>query len=122
MKQNWERQQKHGKRKLNQWKWLNENEITDSNSLMSFEFQRKINIRDINSSSSDNEEEGAEAVACRCSAAGSVEKMFLEISQNSQENTYARVFFNKVSGLLRNFQEHLFSQNTSGGCFCTCWI
>ena len=30
-----------------------------------------------------------EAVAQRCS----VEKMFLEISQNSQENTYARVSF-----------------------------
>ena len=30
-----------------------------------------------------------------------------------------RLFFNKVAGLRRNYQEHLFSQNTSGGCFCT---
>ena len=29
----------------------------------------------------------------------SVKKVFLEISQNSQENTCARVFFNKVAGL-----------------------
>ena len=58
-----------------------------------FEFERETNIGDINSSSSDNEEEGAEAVVWRCSAAGSVEKMFLEISQNSQENTCARVSF-----------------------------
>ena len=37
-----------------------------------------------------------EAVVWRCS----VEKVFLEISQNSQENTCARVsFFNKVAGL-----------------------
>ena len=36
-----------------------------------------------------------EAVVQRCS----VKKVFLEISQNSQENTCARVFFNKVAGL-----------------------
>ena len=41
-----------------------------------------------------------EAVAQRCS----VKKVFLEISQNSQENTCARVsFFNKVAGLACNF-------------------
>ena len=64
--------------------------------------------------------------------------MLLEISKNSQENTCARVsFFNKVADLrpgtlfktrlwkgvflwiLRNFQENLPLQNTSGGCF---WI
>ena len=28
----------------------------------------------------------------------SVKKVFLEISQNSQENTYAKVFLNKVPG------------------------
>ena len=51
-----------------------------------------------------------EAAAQMCS----VKRVFLEISQNSQENTYARVFF------LINLQEekkHLFLQNTSGGCF-----
>ena len=47
-----------------------------------------------------------EAVAQRCS----VKKMFLEISQNSQENTCARV------SLLIKMQA---LQSTSGGCF---WI
>ena len=36
----------------------------------------------------------SEAVARRCS----IEKIFLKISQNSQENTCAIVFFNKVTG------------------------
>ena len=63
--------------------------------------------------------------------------VFLKISQNSQENTYARVFFSmklQVLGLkiylkrdsskglflwvMQNFQEHLFLQNISGGFFC----
>ena len=35
-----------------------------------------------------------------------MKKVFLGISQNPQENTYVRAFFNKVVGL-----------NTSGGCF-----
>ena len=43
----------------------------------------------------------SEAVAQRCS----VKKVFLEMSQNSQENTCARVFFNKVAGLGCNFIE-----------------
>ena len=38
---------------------FSENEIPDLNSLKPFEFERKTNIGDINSSSSDNEE-GAE--------------------------------------------------------------
>ena len=59
------------------------------NSLKHFEFQPKTNIGDINSSSSDNEEEGAEAVIWRCS----VEKMDLEALQNSQKNTCSRVSF-----------------------------
>ena len=46
-------------------------------------------------------ENGIEAVVQRCS----VKKVFLEISQNSQENTCARVLF-----LIK-------PQNTSGGCF-----
>ena len=66
--------------------YKNENEIPNSNSLKPLEFDRKTNIGDINSSTSDNEEEGVEAVVWRCSAAGSVENMFLEISQYSQEN------------------------------------
>ena len=36
-----------------------------------------------------------EAVVRRCS----VKKVFLQVSQNSQENTCARVSFNKVAGL-----------------------
>ena len=42
----------------------------------------------------------SEAVVRRCS----VKNVFLEISQNSQEKTCARVFFfNKVAGLLFNY-------------------
>ena len=50
---------------------FSENEIPDLNSLKPFEFERKTNIGDINSSSSDNEEEGAEYKVsewCKCSA------------------------------------------------------
>ena len=43
----------------------------------------------------------------------SVKKVFLEISQNSQENTCARVSF------LIKLQAFL--QNKSGGCFCLRW-
>ena len=39
-----------------------------------------------------------EADVQRCS----VKTVFLEISQNSQENTYASLFFNKVTGLKRD--------------------
>ena len=63
------------------------------NSLKPFEFEWKTNIEEINSSSCDNEEEGTEAVVCKCSEAGSVENMSLEILQKSQENTCASVFF-----------------------------
>ena len=57
-----------------------------------------------------NNQTETEAVIQRCSA----ENLFLEISQNSQENTCA-LFFNKVAPL--NFEKFLktpFSQNTSG--------
>ena len=54
---------------------FSENEIPDLNSLKPFEFEPKTNIRDINSSSSDDEE-GAEYKVkrisnnewCKCSA------------------------------------------------------
>ena len=40
IKQKWERQKKHGKRKQQQWKWgFSENEIPDLNSLKPFEFK-----------------------------------------------------------------------------------
>ena len=39
---------------------FSETEIPDLNSLKLFEFEPKTNIRDINRSSSDDEEEGAE--------------------------------------------------------------
>ena len=73
-----------------------------------------------------------EGVVQRCS----VKKVFLEISQNSQENTCASVsFLIKLQAVpatllkkrpwhrcfpvnfLKFLQEHLFTQNTSGGCF-----
>ena len=78
-----------------------ENEIPDLNSLKPFEFEPKTNIVDINSSSSDGEEEGAEykvkwirsnkrseysASVRKCS----VKKVFLEILLNSQENESAK--------------------------------
>ena len=51
----------------------------------------------------------------------SLEKMFLEISQNSQENTCARVSFSvRLQASRWNFAKFLrtpFLQNTSGGCF-----
>ena len=55
---------------------FSENEIPDLNSLKPFEFEPKTNIGDINSSSSDDEEEGAEYKVkrisnnewCKCSA------------------------------------------------------
>ena len=104
MNQHWKRQKKHGKKKQNWWKWLSENEIADSNSLKPFEFERKTNIRDINSSSSDNEEEGAEAVIWRCSAAGPAENIFLEILQKfTGKHLCQSLFSNKVAGLLWNF-------------------
>ena len=81
------------KEKKKRWKWVSENEIPHSNSLKPFEFERNTNIGDINSSSSDNEEECAEAVVWRCYAGGSVGNMFLGISQNSQKNTCARASF-----------------------------
>ena len=57
----------------------------------------------------------SDAVAQRCS----VKNVFLEILQNSQENTCTRVSFLIKLHALRNFQEHLFLQYTSGGCFWT---
>ena len=75
MKQNWERQKKHGKENNSDESDFSENEIPDLNSLKPFEFERKTNS-DINISSSDDEEEGAEYKVtwisnnewCECSA------------------------------------------------------
>ena len=55
-----------------------------------FEFEREPNIGDINSSSSDNDEEDAEAVAWRCSAKKGVLRNF---TGKFTGNTYAGVFF-----------------------------
>ena len=70
-----------------------------------------------------------EAVAQMCS----VKKVFLEISQNSQEKTCARVSF-LIKFLKKRFWHRCFTvsfakflrtpflQNISGGCFCgSCW-
>ena len=55
-----------------------------------------------------------EAVAQSCS----VKKVFLRISQNSQENTCARLSGTGVFlWILRKFSRTPFLQNTSGGCF-----
>ena len=71
----------------------------------------------------------------RCSVR---KKVFLEILQNSQENTCARGSFliklqawacNFISGtgvflwILRNFKQHLFYRTPPGDCFCLieCW-
>ena len=70
----------------------------------------------------------SEAVVRRCS----VKKVFLELSQNSQENTCARFFvlvklqasslqlyFIKKETLTQVIScEFYISKNTSGGCFC----
>ena len=65
----------------------------------------------------------------------SVKKLFLEISQSSQENTCTSLFFNKVACLgpetllkkrlwhrlsceFCEISKNTFLQNTSGGCFC----
>ena len=73
----------------------------------------------------------SKVVVRRCS----VKQVFLNISQNSQENTCASLFFNKVAGLkhttllkkrlwhwcflvnFAKFSRTPFLQNTSGGCF-----
>ena len=60
----------------------------------------------------------AEAVARRCS----VKKVLLEISQNLQENTSARVSFLIKLQAACNFAKlprTPFLNNTSGGCFCS---
>ena len=60
MKQNWETEKKHGEENNTDESYFSENEILDLNSWKPFEFESKANIRVINSSSSDNEEEGIE--------------------------------------------------------------
>ena len=58
----------------------------------------------------------SETVVRRCSA----KKVFLEISQNLQENTCARLLLNKEETLDQVFSCKFceISKNTSGGCFC----
>ena len=58
MKQNWERQKKKHENNSNESDF-SENEIPDLNSLKPFEFEPKTNNGDIDSSSRDDEEEGA---------------------------------------------------------------
>ena len=66
---------------------LSENEIPDLNSLKPFEFERKTNIGDINSSSSDNEE-GAEykvkliSNSAWCSASAMQKQPLADVLQN----------------------------------------
>ena len=62
-KKKWTKTEKHRKNKEKENNSdesdFSENEIPDLNSLKPFEFELKANIGDINSSSSDDEEEGA---------------------------------------------------------------
>ena len=99
---------------------FSENEIPDLNSLKPFEFERKTNIGDINSSSSDNEEEGAEY---KVSGASGVQKQSLaDVLQNRcqacnfiKKRLQHRCFPMKFTKSLRTpfFTEHLYSD----GCF-----
>ena len=76
MKQNWERQKKTWKKNNTNESDFSENEIPDLISLKPFEFEPKKNIGDINSSSSNDEEQDAEYKVkrvsnnewCECSA------------------------------------------------------
>ena len=76
MKQNWERQKKNMEKEKNSNESdFSENETPDLNSLKPFEFEPKSNIGDINSSSSDDEEDAAYKVKriskdewCECGA------------------------------------------------------
>ena len=76
MKQNWERQKEHGKKKNSDESDFSEDEIPNLNSLKSVKFEPKTNIGDIISSSSDDEDEGVEYKVkrisnnewCECSA------------------------------------------------------
>ena len=56
----WERQKNMGKGDNSDESDFNENEIPDLNSLKPFEFEPKVILGDINSSNSDDEEEGVE--------------------------------------------------------------
>ena len=74
------------------------------------------------------QKQSSREVVKRCS----VQKVFLKISENSQENTCSRVsFLIKLQGdsgtgvllrILRNFYEHLFLQNASSGCFWSLFL
>ena len=79
-KKNWKKTEKDRrktwKRNYADESEFSENEIPDLNCLKHFEFEPKTNIGDINSSSNDDEEEGAEYKVkrvsntewCKCSA------------------------------------------------------
>ena len=60
---------------------FNENEIPDLNSLKSFKFEPKTNVGNVNSSSSDDEKEGAEykvkRISNTASGASAVQKQSL---------------------------------------------
>ena len=76
MKKNWDSQKIMEKENNSDETEFSEDEIPDFNSLKPFEFEPKANMEDINSSSSDDEEEGAEYDVkqisnnewCECSA------------------------------------------------------
>ena len=75
---------------------LSENEVPDLNSLKSFEFEPKTNIGDINSSNSDDEEEGIEdkvkrkgnSECCNCSKQCKPMKHTLRVYAAEKEMIY----------------------------------
>ena len=101
---------------------FSEGEIPDLNSLKPFEFEPKANMGDINSSSSDDEEEGAEYEVkrisnnewCECSAKAVFGRMLFKIGFRPatllKRDSNTGVFY-----IFKNtfFTEHLYSD----GCF-----
>ena len=82
---------------------FSENEIPDLNPLKPFEFEPKTNIRDSNSSSSDDEEEGAEYKVKRISKNESCQVLlrlvFLDNEYSSEvlQILFAAQYFSKVA-------------------------
>ena len=80
---------------------LSENEAPDLNSLKSFEFEPKTNIGDINSSSSDDEEEGTEdkvkrigkSECCNCSKQCKPMKTYAESLSCRERNDLPKRYF-----------------------------
>ena len=99
---------------------FSENEMPDLNSLKPFQLEPKTNIGDINSSSSDDDKEGAEYKVkrisnsewCKCSTKAVVCNVLQNIIKKRLQH---RCFPVKFTKFLRThfFTDHLYT----GGCF-----